>query len=73
MSAMERKSAIKELVAPDDFNLSQFLDAMVLVIGSEIRSQYKLGPLWHKLLKLRNDVNFFNLNPRIQLEALLLT
>ncbi|MBI5221107.1 MAG: hypothetical protein HY978_04735 [Candidatus Liptonbacteria bacterium] len=72
LTAITRKATIKELVAPDEFNLPQFLDALILVLGAEVRNRHGSGPIWHKLLKLRNDANFYNLNPRIQLEALLL-
>lgn len=69
--ATQRKDFIKKLIDPDDFSLKEFLDAMIeCVAEGEVKTKEKIA-LWHKLLDLRREVQYFNLNPRLQLENLL--
>jgi DNA polymerase III subunit delta' len=63
-----RAGFLKELVADDAFDCSAFLDAALMVLGGSLtRDRYDL---WHRLLELRRSMEYFNLNPRLQLTAL---
>ncbi|RJQ28364.1 hypothetical protein C4571_03880 [Candidatus Parcubacteria bacterium] len=82
-----RRDFIKKLIESETFRFEAFLDAMISVVGEEpIASKTKIDPsgrfridaelrrsieFWHRLLELRSDARYYNLNPRIQLESLL--
>ncbi len=67
----ERKDFIKKLLKSDDFDLNKLLDAVILGVSSvPFRDKNRIN-FWHKLLELRHDSAYFNLNPRLQLENLL--
>jgi DNA polymerase III subunit delta' len=68
--ATSRRDLIKKLIEPDDFNLRIFLDAVIITLAVEKPSKTKAA-LWHRALALQGDVMNFSLNPRLQLEALL--
>jgi len=64
----ERKDFLKNLTGEVAFNLEEFLDAVAVNIAlSEKRS----FDLWHRTLQLKKEASYFNLNPRVQLQALL--
>ena len=65
-----RKDFIKKIIEPDDFNLRNFLEAVIMNLAWEKPSKTKAA-LWHRALALYGNVNNFGLNPRLQLEALL--
>jgi DNA polymerase-3 subunit delta' len=65
-----RRDFIKKLIDPDDFSLRMFLDAVIMILAWEKPSKAK-SQFWHKTLKLYENVNNFNLNPRLQLESLM--
>jgi len=65
-----RRDLIKKIIEPDEFDLRQFLDAVILVLASEKPSKKGLL-LWHKTLALYEKQTNFSLNPRLQLEALM--
>lgn len=65
-----RRDFIKKLIDPDDFSLRMFLDAVIMTLAWEKPSKAK-SQFWHKTLKLYENVNSFNLNPRLQLESLM--
>lgn len=65
-----RRDFIKKLIDPDDFSLRIFLDAVIMTLAWEKPSKTK-SQFWHKTLKLYENVNDFNLNPRLQLESLM--
>lgn len=65
-----RRDFIKKLIDPDDFSLRIFLDAVIMTLAWETPSKVK-SQFWHKTLKLYENVNNFNLNPRLQLESLM--
>jgi len=82
-TAVTRRDVIKKIIEPDDFNLRIFLDAVILVLSWEISPSKILGKnptkqaknkiaLWHKTLALYGRVTNFSLNPRLQLENLLM-
>jgi DNA polymerase III subunit delta' len=70
-----RRDAIKKIIEPDEFSFRKFLDAIILVIAWQGTAQaFAMGKkteLWHKALALYDRETNFNLNPRLQLEALL--
>lgn len=77
--AAARRDVIKKIIEPDEFSFRKFLDAMILVIawqgtatGTAQKSAQKNSELWHKALALYDRETNFSLNPRLQLEALLL-
>lgn len=57
---------LREMVADESFDLDRFLEALLLV--TPVRKS-NFG-FWHAVLELRRQVNYFNLNPRLQLLAL---
>ncbi|MBI4086003.1 MAG: hypothetical protein HY433_02020 [Candidatus Liptonbacteria bacterium] len=66
-----RREMIKTLIEPDDFNLSEFLEILLMILSNkEIPAKINLK-LWHKILDLRRNTDHLNLNPRLQLENLL--
>lgn len=67
LSRSERRNFIKELVGEDGFSLESFLDALIAQVAVEKRFE-----IWHELLELRREANYFNVNPRLQLESLLM-
>ncbi len=66
LSRGERRDFLKDLVLHDTFNLEEFLDALIIQI---LRT--KNFDLWHRVLALRRDASYLNVNPRLQLETLL--
>lgn len=66
-----RRDVIKKILEPEDFHFRKFLDAVLLQLAW--RSQTRtMMPFWHKALALYDHETNFSLNPRLQLEALLL-
>jgi DNA polymerase-3 subunit delta' len=66
-----RKDFIKKLIEPDDFNLRIFLDAVIMDLAWK-QSSAPRSALWHKALELQRNATNFGLNPRLQLENLLI-
>lgn len=66
LSRSEKSVFVKDLVARDTFRLEDFLDALIVQI---LRT--KNFDLWHRVLALRRDASYLNVNPRLQLETLL--
>ena len=64
----ERKDFVKNLLEPDDFEILNFLDAVILALANKEKIDYNF---WHKILKLRQDFSNFPLNPKLQLTSLL--
>lgn len=62
----KRLAAVKELVANEDFELDRFLEALILATPVK-KNNFKF---LHAVLELRRQINYFNLNPRLQLMAL---
>jgi DNA polymerase III subunit delta' len=69
--ATTRKDFIKKIIEPDDFNLRTFLDAVIIVLSAEKPSKMR-SALWHRTLALQENAMNFGLNPRLQLETLLM-
>ncbi len=67
LNSFERKNFIKDLVKNEKFDLNLFLEALAIEAAGRDRARPEF---WHKLMELRRNLNFFNLNPRLQLEAL---
>lgn len=65
----ERSSFIKEFVQSDTFRFEDFLDALILLCAAKPPEKRDVS-FWHRLLELRKNAASFNLNPRLQLEAL---
>lgn len=65
-----RRGFLKELLDPQDFDLLGFLDALLIGLSDPKEADFHL---WHKILKLKREMTYFNLNPRLQLENLLYT
>jgi len=75
-SGSTRKDLIKALIEPENFNFLEFLDALIINLANKVQmgtniqiDQAELR-LWHRVLKLRQDVSNFPLNPKLQLQAL---
>lgn len=66
-----RREMIKTLLEPDDFNLNEFLEILLMILSREKRSPNINVKLLHRILELRKNVDYLNLNPRLQLENLL--
>lgn len=64
-----RRELIKKIVQAKDFNFTAFLDALALELSHPALRELR-GIVWHSLLELRGRAALFNLNARIQLEAL---
>ncbi len=74
----ERRNVIKAMLESEKFNLSRFLEALLILISRNAASgrfdtahHKKNADLWHKVSALRRDSESYNINPRLQLEALL--
>jgi DNA polymerase III delta prime subunit len=73
--AASRRDLIKKIIEPDEFNFRKFLDAVILVLAwhrMDSDTSKSSGVLWHKALALYDRETNFSLNPRLQLEALLM-
>jgi len=66
-----RRDFIKKLIEPDEFVLRNFLNAVIMTLAWEKPSKAKAA-LWHKVLALQQNATNFGLNPRLQLEGLLM-
>lgn len=64
----ERRNIIKAMLEDEKFNMSKFLEAVMINMSS---TALKKAELWHKVSALRRDCESYNINPRLQLEALL--
>lgn len=69
--AATRRDFIKKIIEPDEFNFRKFLDAILLQLAWANRTKINAA-LWHKALTLYDRETNFSLNPRLQIEALLL-
>jgi DNA polymerase-3 subunit delta' len=67
LKGKEKLNFIKELIEDENFNMDSFLEALMLVLGKISSKNIKL---WKKILRLRIDFQFYNLNPKLQLVAL---
>jgi DNA polymerase-3 subunit delta' len=67
LKGKEKLNFIKELIEDENFNMDSFLEALMLVLGKISSKNIKL---WKRILKLRIDFQFYNLNPKLQLVAL---
>lgn len=65
----ERRNTIKAMLEKEGFDLSRFLEAVLIVISKTASG--KNSELWHKVSALRRDSESYNINPRLQLENLL--
>jgi DNA polymerase III delta prime subunit len=65
-----RRDLIKKIIEPDGFDLRKFLDAVIMVLAWE--DQKNNAEVWHKALALYERQTNFGLNPRLQLENLLI-
>ncbi len=76
MDAYGRKAFIKDLVEPDEFNFSRFLEALAIVYIGNAASRGRLTltgndfDVWHRLMDLRREADYSPLNPKLQLMAL---
>ena len=68
VSSRERRLFLKKLLDPQHFDFFAFLDALLLGLSSRKEADFHL---WHKILELKREMTYFNLNPRLQLENLL--
>ena len=69
LPADKRRDLVKKIMDRDDFNFGKLLDAIILVSSWEFMEKKNVS-FWHKLLELRYQTDYFNLNPRLQIEAL---
>lgn len=66
----ERRNVIKTMLENEKFNLSRFLEVLLILISKNVVSGKNMD-LWHKVSALRRDSESYNINPRLQLESLL--
>ena len=69
--ATTRRDLIKKIIDPEDFNFRKFLDAVIMILAWQGRNKQNVA-LWHKALALYGRETDFSLNPRLQIESLLL-
>ena len=68
-----RRDLIKKIIEPEEFDLRKFLDAVIMVLAWQAeKGDLRANGDWHKTLALYERQTNFSLNPRLQLEALLL-
>ena len=63
----ERLNFINKLLNDENFNIDSFLEGIMLVLAKINTENIKL---WKKILRLRIDFQFYNLNTKLQLVAL---
>jgi len=71
MPSAGRQAFIKDFTDKgehEDFDLGQFLDAALIALAASRRRDEPA--LWHRLLELRRQADYVNVNPRLQLTAL---
>ena len=64
----ERRNVIKTILEDEKFNLSRFLEALLIFLSNDVVSG-KNADLWHKISALRRDSESYNINPRLQFEC----
>lgn len=69
--AGSRRDVIKKIIEPDEFSFRKFLDAVIMILAWQ-EAQKKNPALWHRALQLYDRETNFSLNPRLQLERLLI-
>lgn len=62
------RDLIKKMIEKEDFLIKEFLDFVILHLSFD-RKKISF-PAWHAALRLRLDSEYYNLNPRLQLENL---
>lgn len=62
------RDLIKKMIEKEDFSIKEFLDSVILRLSFDRKKMS--FPVWHATLKLRLDSEYYNLNPRLQLENL---
>lgn len=67
----ERRNLVKSLLERDDFDLGEFLETLLISLSKTAARDGSRFALWHKILELRRNADFLNLNPRLQLENLM--
>lgn len=65
-----RKDLVKKILEDEEFKLGPFLDLLILAVAQDGR-QKREPAFWHRLLEVRQNAVYFNLNPRLQLEYLM--
>jgi DNA polymerase III gamma/tau subunit len=68
---IKRRESMKKLLESDDFDLSDALDSMIMILALQQPDNAAKIKRWHNFLRLRHEVAYFNLNPRLQLQNLL--
>lgn len=65
-----RSALIKAYLEDEEFKPARFLDMLILALNSGYEKTKEFAGAWALLLELRRNLDYYNLNPRIQLEAL---
>ncbi|MBI4085517.1 MAG: hypothetical protein HY432_03385 [Candidatus Liptonbacteria bacterium] len=66
----DRRNLIKGMLENENFDLSEFLEAALMIISDNLSSK-KDYDTWHRFSSLRRDATSYNVNPRLQLEGIL--
>lgn len=64
----ERRAFVKSMLEKKDFSPDAFLETVLIALAGEAKIPTER---WHRVAALRAEISRFNLNPRLQFEALL--
>ncbi len=68
-SPADRTAMVKGFQEDENWDSLQFLDALAVCISEKAVESKKYADAFHALMELRQNMEYYNLNPRIQLEA----
>lgn len=64
-----RSELVKKLAEDDLWNATRFLDDLSLVLATRFKKDENFGRAFHALMEMRGNFEYYNLNPKLQLEA----
>jgi len=68
-SPIDRTAMVKKFMEDEDWDSLEFLDALAVCVSEKATESKTYANAFHALMELRRNMEYYNLNPRIQLEA----
>lgn len=66
---VERTNMVKAFLETETWDSLEFLDALAVCISDKATTSKTYANAFHALMEMRRNFEYYNLNPRIQLEA----
>lgn len=68
-SPADKTALVKKFLESENWDSLEFLDALAVCISEKATENKNYANAFHALMELRRNMEYYNLNPRIQLEA----